>query len=45
MLPETIAEELKIHLQGVKIIHQQDLEKGSDRNFLFDQMTILFKVK
>jgi integron integrase len=28
MLPETIAEELKIHLQGVKIIHQQDLEKG-----------------
>ncbi len=28
MLPESIAEELKIHLQSVKIIHQQDLEKG-----------------
>jgi integron integrase len=28
MLPETIAEELKIHLQSVKIIHNQDLEKG-----------------
>lgn len=30
MLPESIAEELKIHVQGVKIIHQQDLEKGYD---------------
>jgi integron integrase len=28
MLPESIAEELKIHLQGVKILHQQDLQKG-----------------
>ncbi|MDJ0572972.1 MAG: integron integrase [Pleurocapsa sp. MO_192.B19] len=28
MLPESIAEELKIHLQSVKIIHQQDLQKG-----------------
>lgn len=28
MLPESIAEELKIHLQSVKIIHNQDLEKG-----------------
>ncbi len=27
MLPESIAEELKIHLH-VKIIHQQDLQKG-----------------
>ena len=27
-LPESIAEELKIHLQAVKIIHQQDLQKG-----------------
>jgi integrase len=25
MLPESIAEELKIHLQSVKVIHQQDL--------------------
>ena len=28
MLSESIAEELKIHLQSVKIIHQQDLQKG-----------------
>ncbi|WP_414514690.1 tyrosine-type recombinase/integrase [Nostoc sp. PCC 9305] len=28
MLPESVAEELKIHLQSVKIIHNQDLEKG-----------------
>lgn len=28
MLPESITEELKIHLQAVKIIHQQDLQKG-----------------
>jgi integrase len=28
MLPESIAEELKIHLQSVKILHLQDLEKG-----------------
>ncbi len=28
MLPESIAEELKIHLQSVKILHQQDLQKG-----------------
>ena len=28
MLPESIAEELKIHLQSVKIMHQQDLQKG-----------------
>ncbi len=28
MLPESIAEELKIHLQSVKVIHQKDLEKG-----------------
>jgi len=28
MLPESIAEELKIHLQGVKILHKQDLQKG-----------------
>ncbi|MDJ0691856.1 MAG: integron integrase, partial [Xenococcaceae cyanobacterium MO_188.B32] len=28
MLPESIAEELKIHLQSVKVIHQQDLQKG-----------------
>ena len=28
MLPESISEELKIHLQSVKIIHQQDLQKG-----------------
>ena len=28
ILPESIAEELKIHLQSVKILHQQDLEKG-----------------
>jgi integrase len=28
MLPESIAEEFKIHLQSVKILHQQDLQKG-----------------
>jgi integrase len=28
MLLESIAEKLKIHLQSVKIIHQQDLQKG-----------------
>lgn len=28
MLPESIAKELKIHLQSVKIMHRQDLEKG-----------------
>ena len=28
MLPESIAEELKIHLLGVKQIHQQDLYRG-----------------
>ena len=28
MLPESIAEELKIHLQSVKLLHQQDLQKG-----------------
>ncbi|MGF1674009.1 MAG: integron integrase [Rivularia sp. (in: cyanobacteria)] len=28
MLPESTAEELKVHLQGVKILHLQDLEKG-----------------
>ena len=28
MLPESIAEKLKIHLQGVKVIHNQYLEKG-----------------
>jgi integrase len=28
MLPESIAEELNIHLQSVKIRHQQDLAKG-----------------
>jgi integron integrase len=28
MLPESIASELKIHLQGVKLLHLQDLEKG-----------------
>ncbi len=28
MLPESIAEELKIHLQRVKILHQQGLQKG-----------------
>ncbi|WP_211293055.1 tyrosine-type recombinase/integrase [Brunnivagina elsteri] len=28
MLPESIAEELKMHLQGVKLLHLQDLEKG-----------------
>jgi integron integrase len=28
MLPESIAEELKIHLQSVKVTHQQDLQKG-----------------
>jgi integrase len=28
MLPESIAEKLKIHLQSVKIIYQQDLQKG-----------------
>jgi integrase len=30
MLPESIAEELKIHLQSVKILHLQNLEKGYD---------------
>nr|WP_180962787.1 integron integrase [Fischerella thermalis] len=28
MLPESITEELKVHLQSVKILHQQDLQKG-----------------
>ncbi|MBE9016361.1 integron integrase [Chroococcidiopsis sp. CCALA 051] len=28
MLPASIAEELKMHLQGVKLLHQQDLQKG-----------------
>ncbi|MEH2245675.1 hypothetical protein [Nostoc sp.] len=28
MLSENIAEELKINFQSVKIIHQQDLQKG-----------------
>jgi integron integrase len=28
MLPESIAEELKMHLQSVKLLHQQDLQKG-----------------
>lgn len=28
MLPESIAEELKINLQAVKVLHQQDLQKG-----------------
>lgn len=28
MLPESIAEEIKIYLQSVKILHQQDLQKG-----------------
>jgi integron integrase len=28
MLPESIAEELKIHLQSIKVLHQQDLQKG-----------------
>ncbi len=28
MLPASIAEELKIHLQSVKLLHQQDLQKG-----------------
>lgn len=28
MIPESIAEKLKIHLQIVKILHQQDLKKG-----------------
>jgi integrase len=34
MLPESIAEELKIHLQAVKILHQQDLQKGSGSVYL-----------
>jgi integrase len=28
MLPRSIAEELKLHLHGVKLLHLQDLEKG-----------------
>jgi site-specific recombinase XerD len=28
MLPRSIAEELKMHLQGVKLLHQQDLQKA-----------------
>jgi integrase len=28
MLPESIAEELKMHLQGTKLLHNQDLQKG-----------------
>jgi integrase len=28
MLPASIAEELKMHLQDVKLLHQQDLQKG-----------------
>jgi len=28
MLPVSIAGELKMHLQGVKLLHLQDLEKG-----------------
>ena len=28
MIPESVAEELKIHLQSVKLLHQQDLQKG-----------------
>mgnify|MGYP003471092292 FL=1 len=28
MLPASIAEELKMHLQGVKLLHQQDLQTG-----------------
>lgn len=28
MIPDSLAEELKIHLQGVKLLHQQDFEKG-----------------
>jgi integrase len=34
MLPESIAEELKIHLQSVKILHLQDLEKGYGSAYL-----------
>jgi hypothetical protein len=34
MLPESIAEELKIHLQAVKILHQQDLQKGYSSVYL-----------
>lgn len=30
MLPESIAEELKIHLQTVKILDQQDSQNGYD---------------
>ncbi len=28
MLPASIAEELNLHLHGVKLLHQQDLQKG-----------------
>jgi integron integrase len=28
MLPASIVEELKMHLQGVRLLHQQDLQKG-----------------
>jgi integron integrase len=28
MLPESITEELKMHLQGTKLLHHQDLQKG-----------------
>ncbi|BAZ41991.1 putative transposase [Calothrix sp. NIES-4101] len=34
MLPESIAEELKMHLQGVKLLYQQDLEKGYGSAYL-----------
>ena len=34
MLPVNIAEELKMHLQSVKLLHQQDLQKGYGSVFL-----------
>ena len=46
MLPESIAEELKIHLQSVKIIHQQDLQKGFGSVYLpFAKMRKYLKAK
>ena len=46
MLPESIAEELKIHLQSVKIIHQQDLQKGYGSVYLpFAKMRKYLKAK
>ena len=33
MLPVNIAEELKMHLQSVKLLHQQDFQKGYNSVF------------